>query len=492
MSLLRQSAWAVAAAVTLTGARFALAAILARRLSQVGFGQFAYAQWLVDLAFLLSSFGVTAAATRYVAEYRNRPDSLSAVMKRWWPLVFGLPILAGGVVLVGAFVSELHLNSMSMAWLSLWVLASSIWAMQTAALSGLQRFDLVFLANAIAAITLLTGSAFVPVTDGDMSWVFALMAGASAAASLVGISATRGLAGAHPTPLDTHTWRGIRNYALNMWATALLASLVWSRGEMPIVRAALGDAGVAQYAAALTLFGGAMQGAMLAVSAVAPQLTRLWGEGAQDQALSLTRRIMDAQLLLSGLVALALMGFSSFLMTMAFGPAYVDGSTSLVILSLALLATATSCHNHLLQIATDARFNRNTTLLALVLLLAMAYLFVGWFGLIGAALARAGTILSLSALALFFVHRRWGPTSFSKANLAWVLAVISLGAGLTFPEVALHASARIGFAILGSGWLAFIVRGADGTAVSAAIVKGLMRSFTRANPIPVSGESKGG
>ena len=87
MSLLRHSAWSAAAAITLTGSRFVLAAILARRLAQTGYGQYAYGQCLVDLSFLLCSLGATGAVSRYAAEYRHDPALLAAFMRRWQPLL---------------------------------------------------------------------------------------------------------------------------------------------------------------------------------------------------------------------------------------------------------------------------------------------------------------------------------------------------------------------------------------------------------------------
>lgn len=491
MSLLRQSVWAISAAVTVTVARFALAAILTRRLSQSDFGQFAYAQWLIDLTFLICSFGVNAAATRYVAEYRDRPNALATIMRRWWPFAFGLPVLSSATVLLFAFVFQMHLSAHAFWCVCVWAFASGIWAMQTAVLSGLQRFDLVFFSNVVAAIVLLVGAALVPTNGADMHWFFAVMAASSALASLVGFAETRGLPRKSPESLDAGTWRGIRSYSLNMWATALLASLVWSRGEMPIVRAALGDAGVAQYFAALTLFGGAMQGVMLAVSAVAPKLTRLWGEGARGEALSLARKIMDVQLLFSGIVTLAIVGFSPFLLTLAFGVAYADSSNTLVVLCLALLATATACHNHLLQIATDARFNRNASLVALVLLIVLAYPLVGSFGTVGAACARAGAILLLSALALISVHRRWGRESFSLANIGWISLVVLLSVVLVNSSMISSIGWRFALVMVGSVWLMFFVRADDGSAVATQIYRRLSRGIFGAKPESETIQSSG-
>src|SRR5687768_7554695 len=67
LSILRQSAWAAAAAVFFTASRFAFTAIIARRLSVSEFGQYAYGQWLADLAFLLCSLGATGTIARYIA-----------------------------------------------------------------------------------------------------------------------------------------------------------------------------------------------------------------------------------------------------------------------------------------------------------------------------------------------------------------------------------------------------------------------------------------
>jgi len=49
MSILRHSAWSAAAGIVLTGSRFAVVAILARRLSQGVLGAVRICQWLLDI-----------------------------------------------------------------------------------------------------------------------------------------------------------------------------------------------------------------------------------------------------------------------------------------------------------------------------------------------------------------------------------------------------------------------------------------------------------
>lgn len=469
MSLVHQSAWAAAAAVTLTAARFALVAIVAKRLSQAGFGQFAYAQWLVDLTFLVCSLGATGVVGRYAAEYRTRPERLAALMVRWRPFAFGLPVLASGAVLLGVLLTGLHLDATALSMLAIWTATNGLWAMQTAALVGLQRFDLIFRANALAAVIMLAGVLMLPLQGEDIAPLLGLMAIACGAAATVGIHAVRQLTVGAVGSIEPDGWRSIRGYAVNIWITALLWSLVWSRGEMPVVRAYLGDAGVAQYAAALTLFGGAIQGVMLAVSGVLPQLTMLWGSGRRDEAIATARSVMDVQLLFCGAGALLLICLGPELVSFAFGSAYRQASAPLAIFAVGLLAMAVSSQNHVLQIETDARFSRNTMLIGLVLLFGAAIVLTPRYGLSGAAMARAGTMLLLALISLVVVARRWGLESITGQNVLAVTAVVGASAAaLAWNEVS-NVLQRIALLGVGLFMLAALLRNRNGQLLSLAL-----------------------
>ena len=163
---------------------------------------------------------------------------------------------------------------------------------------------------------------------------------------------------------------------MNMWLTALLTSLVWSRGEYPFVRAVLGDEGLARYAAPMTLFAGSVQLVMLGTAGVAPYLTDLWGRGRRESAIALARWLMSLQLLFCCLAALALTLLDGELLGLAFGAEYRDNDHVLPILSVGLIALAVSAPNHLLQLATDARFNRNFIVVGVLLLFLLALLLI--------------------------------------------------------------------------------------------------------------------
>jgi O-antigen/teichoic acid export membrane protein len=297
--------------------------------------------------------------------------------------------------------------------------------MQTAGLSGLQRFDLIFWANLLAAVIMLAGAFWLPLGNDNPAPLFGLMAVAAGAASLPGLSQTLRFRGNTSLPkLPTTDLVLMRNYALNMWLIALLWALVWSRGELTIVRYYLGDAGVASYSAALTLFSGAVQGVMLGLAAVAPQLTRLLGDGYLDEALATAKRIMDYQLLVCGMGASVLICLGPELLSLIFGMNYREQSGTLATLSVGLIAMTLANQNHLLQIATNGRFSRNSSIFGLLLLGGLATTMAPSFGVEGVALARSATVLLLAALSASTFYLKWGSSGISIQNLVIVFGMV--------------------------------------------------------------------
>ena len=423
MSLLHNSIWAAAAAVSSAISRFALAAILTRTLSEAIFGQYAYGQWLVDIIFLVCSLGATSAASRYVAEYRHDPTLVSAFIGRWQPYAVGLPFLSACIVILGASLSGMRLQFAGYLALAAWTLMNGLWAMQTAALIGMQRFDCLFGANLIFALIALTGAFVLPLSN-DPAPVFGLMAVGSLCAFLFGIKLTFRLWTPVNQLVATIPWRKIIGYAFNMWIYTLLASLVWSRGEFPLVKSILGDAAVAHYAAALVIYGAAVQAIMIGVSGVAPHLTSLWGQGKRDEALQLSRIVMDFQLGMSAIGSMAVIFFGSYMVSIAFSPAYNDAAYPLSILCLGLASFVISSQAHLVQLDTDGRFSRNSIVFGLIVLYVMAAVLTPQFGLVGAAIARISAVLAIALATAAFAITRWGLAAVSVRNATAVSGIL--------------------------------------------------------------------
>src|SRR5262249_47560911 len=100
MSLGRQSASAAVAAVVASAFRMLLVTILARRLTAVAFGQFAYAQWVIEVSILIFSFGAPAAVSRYAAEFGREAGLVAVFLRRWvkWAVCASLAAAVGSVV----------------------------------------------------------------------------------------------------------------------------------------------------------------------------------------------------------------------------------------------------------------------------------------------------------------------------------------------------------------------------------------------------------
>ena len=462
VSLIRQTAWAAAATVVISVSRFALAAILARRLSMDLFGKFAFAQWLVDVVFLACSLGVTGVLARYVAEYRHDAHMASAMIRRALPFAMGLPLVAGIVVIAGVKLSDVALSAEDLAALGVWTVANGAWAMQTAVLTGSQRFDLMLVANALAAAVMLGGALLVPSTVMSPATLFVCMAAAAAAGTTVGLRSTLGLIGVVPSSVDRRQSLAIRRYAFNIWVTALLWSFVWSRGELPVVLATLGEAGVAQYSVALALFGAAIQCAMLPVAAAGPQLTRLWGEGSHEAAVALARQFLDTQLLVCGFAAIASICLGPELIAWVFGGGYRDQAYTLAILAIGLLSMSVSSQSHLLQIASDGRFTRNATFAGLVVLLCVSVWAIPALGLPGAAVARVSTMVIVAAVTLHFARTRWGKGTFSLGNVAAASLTVAGSAALVLAWQDLHWYVRAGLAAVAASILIAAIRAPSG------------------------------
>lgn len=462
MSVRAHAAWSAGAAILLTASRFALLAILARRLDQPTLGLFAYAQWMVDIGFLVGSLGAAGAASRYIAEYRSRPAELQAFVLAWRVPSLLLPISGAVLVVLGAGLTGTALGWQGQLALLVWALFSGLWAMQTAALTGLQRFDLVFAANAAAAGVMLLGAAFAPSLRNSSAAVFLIMGAGCAAGFLFGLAPVQRLSATAAGADGKLDKRAILQYCANIWVTALLWNLVWSRGEVPLVRHFLGNAQLAHYSVALSLVGGAVAGVMLGIGGIAPQVTRLVGEAKMGEAVQLCRTVGDWQLLTSAGAASLLIWLSPELLRVAFGPGYAASAPALSLLAAGLPALSFTMHNHLLQIRTGARFNRNTTLLGLAALAAAGGLLIPRFGIEGAAVARVAALWLLALISAAVFSISLAREGVNRLGFSAVLVSTGTSAGIAAAYPGLPLSIRLAAAIVIPALLVALVRDIHG------------------------------
>ena len=461
-ALVRKSLLSALTALVITGGSLATLAVTARRLLPDNFGQFVYLQWLVNLVFLVVSLGLTGAASRYLAEFAVDPTRRQQFLRIWriWAAV--IPIVGAAGALVLAVSTGVDLSLAGYTLLVAWALFAGWWAMQTAALVGDQRFGTLLIANVAAVAVVLPLVLAAPSPRASLEWFVGAMALSSLVALVVGL---HGVRRPQPRPPGMEAvalpWPSIRRYAFNMWLTGLLWTLVWSRGELPLVRTYMGDAGVGQYAAALTIFFGGVQAIQLWIGGIAPHLTELLGSGRRLEAISIARMASDGQLLASGAIAVGFAAVAPELMRLTFGSDYEATASTLIVLLVGLAALTASAQSHLLQITTHAKFTRDVSVAGLAILYIAAIVAIPTLGTEGAALARVLAVWSTFGLTYRAARRQYGPHVISGRNVSVVLSVV-LTQTLVTEALAYDLGVRVVFSAGCVATLAFCLRNSHG------------------------------
>jgi O-antigen/teichoic acid export membrane protein len=428
MSLTKQSLLAASSAVVATIGRFALLAILARKLPQSDFGKLAYIIWLVDISFMAFAFGLNAAASRYLAEHHNDRAQKLAFLRYWCLAVCAVSLIVLLVIVIATYQAELGLSCLTIGLIGLWAAANNFWAMLTAALSGYQRFDLMLKAHLLSILIILPAAIYSPLSVLDLSAVISLLAAVTLMQCLFGRAVVLDIIAAfRQNKVETKfNFKHIRVYSLNMWVVGLLGALVWSRGEMPVIRGLEGDTNLAFYAGALLLLSGAVQGVMLWVSGVAPWLTLKMSQGNVKEAVNISREFADVQLVVAAILAIFINLFAKSIVMLVYGSSYLPAANLLTILSVGLIALSASTQNNLIQISSNGHFNRNVLTAGVAILYLLALSLVPSLGLAGAAASRVVAMWAIFLATCIYGRHLWGKHSFSYKNTAIVFCAVLL------------------------------------------------------------------
>lgn len=425
MGLRRDIAFGSAAALASAFGRFTSSLIFARNLDLTSFGHFSFAVWIVDFSLLLFSFGVGPILSRYLAQFAAAPPMQAALWARMRSLVLVVPALSTTGACLGFALFEGEQSASLLLSLACWSFVGGILTLNTAVLAGLQRWDLLLLQNGVSAAIMVGGALLAAHLDWGLLAAFATMAVASVGALVAGrvpASHHKVQGASAGTSID---WKSVRLFAFNSWATAVLASLAWSRGELPVLRWQSGAEAVANYSAALLIWGGVTQVLMLGMGPVSQMVTRNWGAGNMDSTRRLAAQSFDVQILIAAVSGVGLITFGDYLLAAMFANKYSDAAPALSLLCLGLVAFAVSMQSHLLQLQTDGRFNRNVLVLAVVGLFATAVPLIIEFDTRGAAASRFIALAIVLVATVTHARRVFGPQIFSQRNL--VVACIALG-----------------------------------------------------------------
>lgn len=398
--------------------------MLANKLGVSEFGRFAFSQWLVDMVFLSLAFGLPGSASRFFAELRTQSANLLA-FERWFlprslVVVVAVAVVSPLVALTFNGEVDLKFGLLQAGWSA----SAAVWALLLARAQGLQQFERMAISNGVYVVIALGGCALfpkegVPVSSAMMLIIIATVAAAISTWLPLPMSENKRTIESSDLNL-----RMLKMFGVNIWITSLVSALVWSRGELVIVRSELGVSDVAIYSIALSLAGIATQGLMLLTGALGPHLTQMWGAGKHEEAINLCRRITDMLTLTAGILAIFLMAFAPELIRFTFGPAYAEAKVLLAILGLGTIGLASAAANQLLQIKTNGVFARNANFIGAFGLFVAAIPLVKLVGMDGAAMSRVLVQISVGVMPLYFAHRLVSVNTVNWINQAKIGLVI--------------------------------------------------------------------
>jgi len=407
---------------------FTVSILLARLLGAVGYGTYAYAMALVHLLSVPAKLGLPTLIIRYIAAYQTRSV---------WSLMRGLLLQANqavlliswGLVLLAAVIGwaladRLPPEGLATFWLALVLLPLvALNALRTATLRGLGYVLLGQLPEALikpGLFILLAGGSYLLVGAGRFSavWAMGMQVAASAAAFLVGV-----------------VWLVKRLPQAVKEASPTYETRAWIKSVLPLL--ALGSLQAINHETSILMVG-AMKGAeaagvyqvatrgaevvsffLVAVNmALAPVVSSLYTTG-ELQRLQRIVTISARVILLGSLpVALSMIIFGRWILLTVFGLEFVSGATALAILSAAQIANAGTGPVGLLLVMTGhERDTASSVGIGAAVNVTLNVLLIPVWGIEGAAMATAISVVTWNILQAVWVYRRLGIDSTAAGSL---------------------------------------------------------------------------
>jgi O-antigen/teichoic acid export membrane protein len=418
------------AAVALAG--FIGGAIATRLLGPEGTGVFAYAVWCLFVAAAIADLGIGLVLQRFIPNLRaeGRHDEAEGLIGAT-TRVSALAVIVVGLLLMGwlywpgGAAMEVPAQTPRIVLTALVLAAFIVKQMADvylAYLKGEQRFgEFARLSSLSALIRLL-----VTVLG---AWLFGV-AGAVAgyiAASVLPASRIWQLVRKKPS-VGQGLRRRVLRFALTGWSAGVIGILVWGRSEIVFLEHYAGLSTVGLFAAATMLTDMAVLLPPLFLPALLPYFSEQHGLGAHERMHRLYR-------VMTGLLALVLIpsciglaAIAPVLVPMLFGADFADAvPAATVLLTAAAISSLGNTTSDLIYSTGRIAALLLSNGLGLVGTIALGFLIIPRFGLMGAAWSRAGVQVLVVAIETWYVTRRLGFTPPYRALGAITLAGVIQG-----------------------------------------------------------------
>jgi len=166
-----------------------------------------------------------------------------------------------------------------------------------------------------------------------------------------------------------------------------------------------------------------------------PLIAEAWKNNAVDQIRDLYKRTALNNFIVGVLIYIGILANLDNIVEVL-GEKYLPGKQVAIFLGLAQLVHIANGYNGLIIIHSRRyRFDLVTKLLAIIVGAGSNYLFIQWYGLLGAALATAMTLVLVNLITQAFIiyHYRMHPFSW-RTLLVLLIGAAGLAAGWFFPE----------------------------------------------------------
>lgn len=399
------------AAVALAG--FIGSAVAARLLGPDGMGVIAYAAWCVTVATTIAGLGIGMVQQRFIASLRaegkdDEAEGLVGATAR-------LAILAGvvGSLLLfcwlhwfGSSAIEIPseaprfvLIALILAWFMCWRMAD----VYLNYLKGEQRFGEFARLSSFSAVTKL-------VVMGLGAWLFGVAGALAGYIAGYVFPASRIWQLLRTKPIvGRQIRRHVMRFALASWTAAVISGLAFGRTEIVFLERYADIVAVGLFAAAAMLTDTMMLLTPLLLSALLPYFSEQQGLGAHDHLRHLYRRATGLVALLVVPLSFAIAAGAPVLVPLLFGAEFADAAP----VASVLLIAAALC----LPGAVTANLIYSTGKIGLLLVsnavglagtIALGFILIPRFGLMGAAFSRAIVLISVVAIETWYVTRRLG------------------------------------------------------------------------------------
>lgn len=439
----------------MTIGRMGMAMTLARWLGPDLFGVFAFVQWLVDITFIAISVGLPGVATRFFPQFASTTGEDGRAFDAWFWRAGALAIVfaafASGI-LVRVFSQVVHLHDL-VAVVCL-AASSAFYSLANSRAQGRFQYKRVAFSSLLFMLMAAIGLLLIK-AEPTLSGIFITLCVSNLIAAVAltwgELPAARDLSLSMRSPYSD----AVTRYGRNAWVVAIISSLLWSRGELPLVEGYLGKESVGYYAIGLTISGIINQGVGLLAGALWPLVARTWDTGNEKELMRFEAIVTNTLILAAGVSVGFVICFSPHVILMLFGDKYGKSADLVFLLAIGALGLSSGCANLIVQAATNGTFGRNANIVGVLALFSLAALLTPRYGVEGAAFARATVQIGIAGVTFVAMLRLLKTTrdmrrGFYSFIATFFLTIALSGFRLAVPRMSLFAETMLflGYAAL--------------------------------------------